>query len=137
MQALAVGLGTDKACIDSKAVTVDQPLRHAALHSGFGQLAQEIAVTDTAVAVLQKGGVVGHVALQPKPAKPTVCEIEMHLVAQSPLGADAKAVADQQHADHQLRINRWASRLAVEGPQLLPDQAQISETVDRWKDMVG
>jgi hypothetical protein len=38
----------------------------------------------------------------------------MSLFAQSPLRADSIAVADDQHADHQLRINRRTSNRAIE-----------------------
>ena len=50
----------------------------------------------------------------------------MHLdfLAQPPLEADAVAVANNQHPDHEFRINRRASSLAVERCQLL---AQLSQ----------
>jgi hypothetical protein len=38
----------------------------------------------------------------------------MDFFAQPALGADTEAVAHDQHADHQLRIDRWAAREAVE-----------------------
>ncbi len=38
----------------------------------------------------------------------------MGIFAQPPFGADAIAVADDQHADHQLRINRRTPNQAVE-----------------------
>jgi very-short-patch-repair endonuclease len=53
------------------------------------------------------------------------------LVAQPSLRADAEAVADNQHADHQLGINRGTSRAAVEWRQLSPYVANFDERVDR------
>ena len=68
--------------------------------------------------------------LEPKPAETAVGEIEMHLLAQPPIGTDAKAIADQKHPDHQLRVDRWPPRLAAIGPQVLSDIRQIDEAVD-------
>ena len=42
-----------------------------------------------------------HVVVEPKTAEPPVRQIEVDLLAQAPLGADAKAIAHNQHADHQ------------------------------------
>jgi hypothetical protein len=38
--------------------------------------------------------------------EPAVREVEMHLLGQAPLGANAEAEADRQYVDPQLRINR-------------------------------
>lgn len=42
--------------------------------------------------------------LQAKPARPAIDKIEMHFFAEAALGADTEAVADDQHRDHQFRI---------------------------------
>jgi phenylpropionate dioxygenase-like ring-hydroxylating dioxygenase large terminal subunit len=52
---------------------------------------------------------VRHCRFEAKPAEPPVGEVEPDLVAQSPLGTDRVAVADQQRPDHQLRIYRRAA----------------------------
>jgi hypothetical protein len=54
-------------------------------------------------------------AFQPKPEKPAIGEVQMHLLAQATFGPDAEAVADDQHPDHQLRVDRGATRVAVKG----------------------
>src|SRR4029077_12476728 len=41
------------------------------------------------------------------------------LLAQPPLRADAVAIADDQHPDHQLRINRGPANVAVESRQFV------------------
>ncbi len=45
----------------------------------------------------------------------------MHFLAQAPFGPDAEAVADEQHPDHQLRIDRGPTHLAVERTQMRAD----------------
>ena len=60
----------------------------------------------------------------------------MHLLAQPALRADAEAVADDQHPDHQLGIDRRPPGLAVEGPQVLADAGQVDEAIDRAQQVI-
>src|SRR4051812_49363695 len=50
--------------------------------------------------------------------------MQFDFLAQSPLKADAIAVAHDQHPDHKLWINRRPADLAVEGCQLLTKSSQ-------------
>src|SRR6056297_2329201 len=54
----------------------------------------------------------------------------MHLLAEPPLGPDAEAIPDQQHADQQFGIDGGAARVAVELRKMRPDAAKIDEPVD-------
>src|SRR5207248_1437807 len=75
---------------------------------------------ETAMAVLREGRMIGHLAVEPEPAKPAIRQVEVHLFAQPPLRADAEAIADDQHANQQLWIDRRPADLTVEGHQLSP-----------------
>ncbi len=79
---------------------------------------------------------VGHGALQSQAAEPAIGEVQMYLVAQPSLGPDAHAVADDEHPDHQLRVDRWAAGLAVKRLQMLADARQVHEAVNRTKHVV-
>jgi len=68
--------------------------------------------------VLGEGRMVGHVTVEPEAAEPAVCQVEVNLFAQAPLRADAEAVTDQQHPDHQLGGDRGTPDRAVERRQL-------------------
>src|SRR5262249_3075743 len=70
-------------------------------------------------------------------AEPPIRQIEMHFLAQASLGADAEAVADDQHPDHQLRINRWPPKRAVERRQLPPQLTEFHEPINLAQQMVG
>src|SRR4051812_12008006 len=72
---------------------------------------------------------VGHIAVQPKPAEPAVGEIEMNLLAEPTLRADAEAIADQQNPDHQFGINRRAPDHAVERCELAPQFTKLDEPI--------
>ena len=52
---------------------------------------------------------IGNLAIQTEAAKPAIGQIEMNLLAQPTLRPNAHAIADDQHADHQLRIDRGPS----------------------------
>ena len=74
----------------------------------------------------------------PSRQKPAVGQIEVDLFAQPPLGSDAEAIADDQHPDHQLGIDRWPTKVAVERGQFTPQVAKfdLNLSIDR-KQMIG
>src|SRR5439155_8116276 len=57
-------------------------------------------------------------------ARPAIGQVQLDLLAQLALGADAIAVADHEHPDHQLRINRGTADLAIKGLELLVNVRQ-------------
>ena len=61
----------------------------------------------------------------------------MHFLTQASLGADAQAVADQQHADHQLGVDGGPSHGAVEASQMLAQLGAVDEAVDAPQQVIG
>jgi len=100
-------------------------------------VAQEITISEAAVTVLRKGRVIRHLALQPEPAEPPIGEVQMHLFAEPAFRTNAEAIADQQHPNHQLRVDRRTSDLAVEGLQVSAHAGQVDETIDRAQHVLG
>jgi hypothetical protein len=72
-----------------------------------------VALAEATMAVLGERRVIGHRGVQVEAAEPAIRQVQVNFVAQTPLRADAKAVTDDQHADHQLRIDRRATGVAV------------------------
>lgn len=124
------GIGLDQATIDGKALATDQPFGDAAGEHTLEQAAQEIAVAEAAVTILRKGRMVRYAALQAKPAEPAVGGTDVDLAAEPAHRADAGAVADDQHTDHQLRTDRGTARGGVERCQFLMQAGEIDEVVD-------
>ena len=89
------------------------------------------------MAIDRKGRVVGNLVFKPEPAEPPVGQVKLDLLAQPTLETDRIAVADQQHPDHQLRIDRRASRVAVERRKLGAQPTQIKNRVDPAKQMIA
>ena len=102
-------------------------------HYGLEQLAQKIALAKTTVAVLGKRRMIGDVAIEPQATEPAIGQTEVDLLAQPAFRANAEAVADDQHPDHQLRIDRRATDVAVVRSQMRPQTGQIDEPVDLAK----
>jgi len=56
--------------------------------------------------------------IESKLAEPAIRQIEINFLAQPSLGSDADAIADDQHPNHQFRINRGSTHGAIEGRQI-------------------
>jgi hypothetical protein len=123
-------VGHDHAGVDGEGFASHKPFLNAPRDHGLKQLTQEIALAEPAVTVLGKGRMVRHIAVQPQAAEPAVGQIEVDLPAQPPLRANAEAIADDQHPDHQLGIDRGPSNVAIVGPEVRPQAGQIDEAVD-------
>src|SRR3982074_3179111 len=67
---------------------------------------------------------IGNLIVEIEPAEPAVRKVKCDLPAKLSLETHAITVADNQHPDHQLRIDRRPADLAIEGRQLL---AQVSQ----------
>lgn len=61
----------------------------------------------------------------------------MGLFAQPPFGADAIAVADDQHADHQFRINRRTPNRAIEIGEVMAWVAEIKTPINAAQKVIG
>jgi hypothetical protein len=61
----------------------------------------------------------------------------VHVLAQPPLGADPEAVADDQHADQKLRIDRGPAGVAVVRTEVLAQLTEIEEAIDAAQQVVG
>jgi len=111
---LLVSVGGYQAGVHRKSLAADKPFLNTAAHHRLKDMPERIAVAKAAMAVLREGGVIRHMAVQTEPTKPAIGQIEMHLFAQPPLRANAEAVADDQHPNHQLGIDRGATSCAIE-----------------------
>ena len=79
---------------------------------------------------------IGNRAVQIEPTKPAIGEVEMHFLAETPLRTDAHAIADDQHPDHQFRIDRRPTHRAVERLQILADAVKIDEPINRTQQVI-
>jgi len=81
--------------------------------------------------------VIGDSSIQTQPAKPAVCQIEVDFITEAPFRSYVEAIADQEHPDHQLRIDRGPPDVAVERCQLPSQVLEIDEPIDRPQEVVG
>jgi hypothetical protein len=85
----------DQAGIDGKTFSADQFLTDAAPQD-----------RETAMSVLRERRMVRHIAIEAKATEPAVCQIEMDLIAQPPLRADAEAIASPNSTNRSIERNR-------------------------------
>ena len=71
-----------------------------------------------------------------EPAIPPIGQIDLHFSAEATLRADRKHVADNEHPDHEHRIDRRSARVGVVGRQLLVHPAEIEHCVDPANQMI-
>src|SRR5262245_30815935 len=68
--------------------------------------------------------------LDAQTAEPAVRQVDLNLPAEQPLRADGKNVADDEHPDHQHRVNRRAAARRVVGCKLSTHPGQIEHGGD-------
>jgi len=74
---------------------------------------------------------VGDTVAEIETAEQAVCQVQVDLLTEPPLGPDAKTIPDQQHPDQQLGIDGRATGVAVELGQMGADAAQVDEPINR------
>jgi len=102
---IRAGIGLQHAGVDGKALTLHQPHRHRRPHDAFEDMAQQAALAKAPEPVLRESRVMRDLVIEIERTKPAVRQVKLHLLAQLPLRADAIAVADDEHPDHQLGID--------------------------------
>ena len=72
-----MSVGHNDAGVDRKGFAAHDAFLHAARHHRLEQLAQEIALAKTAVAVLGKRRMIRDVAVEPQATEPAIGEVEV------------------------------------------------------------
>jgi hypothetical protein len=81
--------------------------------------------------------VIGNLAIQTESAEPPVRQIEVNLFAESALGPNAHAIADDQHPHYQCRVDRGSPRPTVEGLQSLTKAIEVEMPIDAPQQVIG
>ena len=108
-------IGFNDAGVSGEGLAADRAGAQAGLQHALEQQPECVAVTEAAMPRLGKAGALGNLARQADAAKPAISEIEVNLFDEPPFGTNAVEIADQQHPDHQLGIERRATQGAVMG----------------------
>ena len=101
------------------------------------QPAKQRAVAKTTVPILGKRRVIGDFVFEAQPTEPAICQVQMGLFAQPPLGANTVAIAHDQHADHQLWVNRRTPNWAVKIGEVMAQVAQIETLINAAQKVIG
>src|SRR6185312_9811389 len=110
---LTIGVGFDQARIDRKSFDADQPCPYAGLHDALEDATEEIALPKTLVAGTRERRMVRDAVLKPQIAKPSIGQVDLNLATELPLRSDREDIANDEHPDHQYRIDRRPAGLGV------------------------
>ena len=107
---IAAGVGLHHAGIDGKALAL--PTLHPCRQTPPPRIsAGYVAVAEAAVTITnRKRRMVGHLIIEIEPAEPAIGQMQIDLLAQPPLEADAIAIANNQHPDHEFWDQSKADR---------------------------
>src|SRR5262245_51886440 len=92
--------------------------------------AKEITLAEPLAAGTREYRVIRDVVLNVQAAEPAIGEVHLHLTAQQPLRADGKNIANDEHSDHEFRINRRAAERRVVRRQLRAHPGQLQHSGD-------
>jgi len=81
-------------------------------------------------------GVIGDLVLDAEAAEPMVGEVQLNLAAECAFRADREHIAENEHPDHQLRIDRRPPCMGVVRRQLTVDPGEIQHRCDTSNLMV-
>ena len=127
---MAARVGLDLAAVHGRALAGHEARLRTAAHHLLEHGAEHVAVPKAVVPVFAERRVVRHGAVQAKTAEPAMGQVEVDLGAEPALRADAVQVADQQHADHQFRVDRGPSDCTVVRRHDAADERRVEQGVD-------
>src|SRR6266852_6339925 len=127
---LLVGVRHNQARIDREPFTADQPGRNTCLNDTLEDLAENVALTKALMTGTRQHRMIRDLVLDAQAAEPAVRQVDLNLTTEQPLRADGKNVADDEHPDHQYRVNRRAAEWRVGGRKLSADPGQIEHSSD-------
>jgi hypothetical protein len=87
-------------------------------------MAEGIAFAKAAVPIDRERRVIRHPVIEIQVAEPAIGKVKLDLLAHPAFRPDAVAVADDQHPDHELGVDRRAADRAVERLQLFAKVSQ-------------
>src|SRR6202521_5066524 len=134
---LLVYIRLDQARIDRERFAPNQPGRNAHCHDSLEDPTQGVTLPEAFVPRTTEYRVIGDPVLNAELAEPPVGQVDLDFSAQPALRAERKHIANDQHPDHQHRINRGPTRVRVIRCQLLVHPTQIEQTVDLPHQMIG
>jgi len=106
---IAASISLHHTGVDSEAFTPDQPCIHASKYHRLKCMAQNVAVAEAAVTIDRERRMIGDRVVEIEPAEPSVGQMQLNLLAQPPLKADAVTIPNDQHPQQELGINRRAA----------------------------
>jgi len=114
-----VDVRLDQTGVDRERLAANQANRDAGGYNPLEHAAEHLALAEALVPGAREDRVVRDRVLDAQTTKPAIRQIDLNLRTDPSLRPDRKDVAEQQHAEHQFRVDRGTSGVAVERRKLL------------------
>jgi hypothetical protein len=118
-------------------LATDQIGSDAGLNHALEYLSEDVIVAEPFVARPRECRVIRQSVLDAQTAKPSVGQIDLNLTPQGSFRTDSEDIADDQHPDHQDRINRRATNRGIMRRQLVIDPCQVENRRDLAYQMIS
>src|SRR5258707_10125350 len=100
-------------------------------------VAEHPAVTEPLVPGTRERRMIRNLVLDAQAAEPAVCQVNVHLAAEHPLRADGENVPNDEHPDHEHRVNRRSAKRRIVGRELGANPVQIQDSSNIADKMIG
>src|SRR5664279_2846178 len=108
-----LGISLDQARIHGKPFAANEAGCDTSLDHTLEYLTKDAAVAEALIASTRERRMIRDFVLDAELAKPAIGKVHLYLTTQQPLGSQPKNIADDQHPDHQHRINRGPAERGI------------------------
>src|SRR6476620_2065775 len=122
---ITAGVGLHDAGINGEALAFNQTSVHAGPYHRFKDLAQEVTVAETAVAIHRECRVIRHRVVKIEPTEPPIRHVHLDFLAQPPLEADAVAIGCELLP----KLNQYPRHDRIDPPQQMARRPSEVEQV--------
>src|SRR5450755_2062673 len=129
-RALLVSVGRDQARINCKSLATNQTGGNAGLDDPFEHTTEEVSLAEALVADTRERRMIRDGILDAEPAEPTIGKVHLHFTTQQSLRTDRKDISNNQHPDHQFRIDRRATNQRIMRCKFTAKPGQIESRID-------
>jgi hypothetical protein len=119
-----------QARVDREAGATDEIGLDAGRDGALKDIAKNIMIAETFVACAREGGMIGDLVFDAEATEPAVGEVELNLAVETAPRSDREHVAEDEHPDHQLRIDRWPAAVGIVRGELGATPRQVENFGD-------
>src|SRR5262249_23614717 len=99
-------------------------------HHTLKYVPKNITLAEPLIAGARERRMIWDLVLDAQAAEPAIGQVHRHLTAQQPLRTDTEGIANNEHSNHEHRIDRWAAERRVVARQLSVHPGKVQHSGD-------